>query len=64
MHAMYTIPNMITVATAVVDWSIGLCINLFILCRMFVLLLDWFVIIFITLAEYILIRLLLAVVGG
>ena len=64
MHAMYTIPNMITVAAAVVEWSIGLCINLFILCRMFVLLLDWFVIIFITLAEYILIRLLLAVVGG
>jgi len=64
MHAMYTIPNMITVAMAVVDWSIGLCINLFILCRMFVLLLDWFVILFIALAEYILIRLLLAVVGG
>jgi len=54
----------IIIASAVVDWSIGLCINLFILCRMFVLLLDWFVIIFITLAEYILIRLLLAVVGG
>jgi len=64
MHAMYTIPKMITVAMAVVDWSIGLCINLFILCRMFVLLLDWFVILFIALAEYILIRLLLAVVGG
>jgi hypothetical protein len=55
---------MIVVATAVVVMSIGLCINLFILCRMFVLLLDWFVIIFIALAEYILIRLLLAVVGG
>ena len=54
----------IIIASAVVDWSIGLCINLFILCRMFVLLLDWFVIIFIALAEYILIRLLLTVVGG
>ena len=61
---MYTMPKIATVASAVVEWSIGLCINLFILCRMFVLLLDWFVIIFITLAEYILIRLLLAVVGG
>jgi len=64
MHATYIIVNMIVVATAVVVMSIGLCINLFILCRMFVLLLDWFVIIFIALAEYILIRLLLAVVGG
>ncbi len=64
MHATYTAPMIIIIASAVVDWSIGLCINLFILCRMFVLLLDWFVIIFIALAEYILIRLLLAVVGG
>ena len=37
MHATYTMPNMITVAIAVVEWSIGLCINLFILSLRFIM---------------------------
>ena len=55
---------MITVAAAVVDWSIGLCINLFILSLRFIRSSSLLMFLFITLAEYILIRLLLVVVGG
>jgi len=49
---MYTMPKIATVASAVVEWSIGLCINLFILCRMFILLLDKFIILFIAVGSF------------
>ena len=56
--------NMIVVASAVVPMSIGLCINLFILSLRFIRLSLLLMFLFIALAEYILIRLLLAIVGG
>ena len=55
---------MIVVASAVVPMSIGLCINLFILSLRFIRSSSLLMFLFITLAEYILIRLLLVVVGG